>query len=312
VSTLSQPVNTLSHGLSWIDLGFLGRSNVIAAALVQSPAGVAIVDPGPTSCLSTLELGLQAQGVRWKDVRHVLLTHIHLDHAGATGTIVRERPHIKVLVHERGAKHMIDPARLIESATRLYGDQMDRFWGEFAPVPQANLVVLSGGEHVEAGGRVFDVAYTPGHASHHVTFFDSSSGVAFVGDVAGVCALNGYVLPPTPPPDIDIEAWHTSADRILAWSPSTLFLTHFGPVTRVRPHLAELLEHLTHIAGVVRESLAGPGTDEEKSERFADWLRRELRRDMTDAQVDAYVVAAGFKYLWFGLARYWRKRAGVS
>jgi glyoxylase-like metal-dependent hydrolase (beta-lactamase superfamily II) len=304
-------VNTLSHGLSWIDLGFLGRSNVIAAAIVQGPGGVAIVDPGPTTCLGTLEQSLQAHGIRWDDVRHVMLTHIHLDHAGATGTIVREHPHITVLVHERGAKHMIDPSRLLDSATRLYGADMDRLWGEFAAVPPANVVSLSGGERIDAGGRTFDVAYTPGHASHHVTYYDASSGVAFVGDVAGVCALGGYVLPPTPPPDIDLEAWRTSVARILEWSPSTLFLTHFGPVTRVRPHLAELLDNLAVTAGVARESLTGPGSDEEKSERFAEWLRQELRRHMTDAEVDSYVVAAGFRYLWFGLARYWRKRLGV-
>ena len=164
---------------------------------------------------------------------------------------------------------------------------------------------------IDAGGRTFDVAYTPGHASHHVSYFDSSSGVAFVGDVAGVCALGGYVLPPTPPPDIDLELWRSSVERIVEWSPSTLFLTHFGPVTRVRPHLAELLDNLAATAGVVRESLAGPGSDEEKSEWFAEWLRQELRRHMTDAEVDSYIVAAGFKYLWFGLARYWRKRLGV-
>ena len=303
-------MNTLTHGLSWIDLGFLGRSNVIAAAIVQGPSGAAIVDPGPTTCLVTLEQGLQAHGLRWQDVRHLLLTHIHLDHAGATGTIVREHPHITVLVHERGAKHMIDPTRLLDSATRLYGADMDRLWGEFAAVPQANVVSLTGGERIDAGGRTFDVAYTPGHASHHVSYFDSSSGVAFVGDVAGVCALGGYVLPPTPPPDIDLDLWRTSVERILEWSPSTLFLTHFGAVTRVRPHLAELLDNLGMTAATVRESLEGPGSDEEKSERFADWLRQELRRRMTDAEVDSYVVAAGFKYLWFGLARYWRKRLG--
>lgn len=302
-------MNTLSHGLSWVDLGFLGRSNVIAAAFARGAGGVAIVDPGPTSCLSALESGLQAHGIRWDDVRHILLTHIHLDHAGATGTIVREHPHVTVLVHERGAKHMLDPRRLIDSATRLYGDDMDRLWGEFAAVPHGNLVAVSGGESIEAGGRMFEVAYTPGHASHHVSYFDPSSGLAFVGDVAGVCALGGYVLPPTPPPDIDLEAWQTSVDRILAWSPATLFLTHFGPVTRVRPHLAELMDNLGVTASVVRASLTGPGSDEEKSEQFADWLRQELRRHMTDAQVDSYVVAAGFKYLWFGLARYWRKRA---
>lgn len=303
-------MNTLSHGLSWIDLEFLGRSNVIAAVIVQGPGGVAIVDPGPTTCLATLEQALQAHGIRWDDVRHLMLTHIHLDHAGATGTIVREHPHITVLVHERGAKHMVDPSRLLDSATRLYGNEMERLWGEFAAVPQTKIVALSGGERIDAGGRTFDVAYTPGHASHHVSYFDPSSGVAFVGDVAGVCASKGYVMPPTPPPDIDLESWRVSADRILEWSPSTLFLTHFGAVTHVRPHLAELFENLALNAAVVRESLNDPGTDEEKSERFAGWLREGLRKKMTDAEVDAYVVAAGFKYQWFGLARYWRKRLG--
>ena len=303
-------MNTLSHGLSWIDLQFLGRPNVIASALVRGPGGVAIVDPGPTTCLATLEQGLQTHGLRWDDVRHVMLTHIHLDHAGATGTIVREHPHITVLVHERGAKHMIAPQRLLDSATRLYGAEMERLWGEFAAVPTSNVVALSGGERIEAGGRTFDVAYTPGHASHHVSYFDPSSGVAFVGDVAGVCTLGGYVLPPTPPPDIDLDAWHTSVERILEWSPSTLFLTHFGAVTRVRPHLAELMDNLALTSATVRESLTAPGSDDEKSERFAEWLRLELRRHMTDGVVDSYVVAAGFKYLWFGLARYWRKREG--
>jgi glyoxylase-like metal-dependent hydrolase (beta-lactamase superfamily II) len=212
------------------------------------------------------------------------------------------------MVHERGATHMADPSRLLESATRVYGNQMDYLWGEFAPVPNERLTVLSGGEHVEAGGRRFEVAYTPGHASHHVSYFDPSSGVAFVGDTGGVCVGEGYVLAPTPPPDIDLDAWKTSVDRMLAWSPSTLFLAHFGSVTRVRPHLAELLDHLHSAAAVVRASLDEPGSDEERSERFAAWLRQELRRHMTEAQVDSYVVAAGFRYLWFGLARYWRKR----
>jgi glyoxylase-like metal-dependent hydrolase (beta-lactamase superfamily II) len=304
-------VNTLSHGLSWIDLQFLGRPSIIATGVVRGPAGVAIVDPGPTSCLATLELGLQAQGIRWDDVQHILLTHIHLDHAGACGTIVGAHPHITVVVHERGAKHLIDPAKLIDSATQLYGDQMDRLWGEFVPVPASHLIQLSGGERIETGGRVFEVAYTPGHAWHHVSYFDASSGVAFVGDVAGVRAHGGYVLPPTPPPDIDLEEWRVSVDRILAWSPATLFLSHFGPVAPPRPHLSQLMDNLQFTAGAVRESLSDEGSDEEKSGRFAEWLRGELRRQMSEAAVDSYVVAAGFKYLWYGLARYWRKRLGV-
>jgi glyoxylase-like metal-dependent hydrolase (beta-lactamase superfamily II) len=304
-------MTTLSHGLCSVDLHFQGRDNVIASVIVESAGSVAIIDPGPTSCLEALELGLQGRGIRWADVRHILLTHIHLDHAGATGTIVREHPHVHVMVHERGARHLVDPTKLLDSATRLYGDHMDRLWGEFAPVPADRLVVLAGGERVQAGGRTFDVAYTPGHASHHVSYFDAESGVAFVGDTAGVAVNGGYVLPPTPPPDIDLELWAGSIEQILAWSPSTLFLTHFGPAMNVRAHCAELNEHLQQTAHYVRASLGEPGSDEERGARFEEWLRSQMRQHMTDVRLQEYIVAAGFRYQWQGLARYWRKKLGV-
>jgi glyoxylase-like metal-dependent hydrolase (beta-lactamase superfamily II) len=302
-------LGTLTHGLSWIDLQFQRRARAIAAAVMHQSGSGVLVDPGPASCLEALELGLQARGLRLADVRAILLTHIHLDHAGATGTIVRAHPGIRVFVHERGAPHMADPTRLLSSATRLYGDRMDALWGAFEPVPADSLVALAGGEVIEAGGRTFEVAYTPGHASHHVSYFDRSSGVAFVGDTAGVCIDGGYVLPPTPPPDIDLDFWRSSAGRIEAWSPQTLFLTHFGPAPSVRPHLTALLDNLELTAGWVRQSLSEPGTDEEHSARFAERLRRELRRHMSDAQLESYPVAAPFEQLWLGLARYWRKRA---
>jgi glyoxylase-like metal-dependent hydrolase (beta-lactamase superfamily II) len=302
-------MTVLSHGLSYIDLKFLGRPHAIASGIVQSDAGVAIVDPGPTTSLATLELGLQQQGIRWDDVRHILLTHIHLDHAGATGTIVRAHPHVSVFVHERGAPHMADPQKLIDSATRLYRDDMNRLWGEIAPVPQGNLVTLAGGERIEAGGRTFEVAYTPGHASHHVSFLDRSSGLAFVGDTAGVRIDEGYVLPPTPPPDIDLEKWRGSLDAIEAWSADTIFLTHFGPVTAVRPHLETLWENLQETARWVRHTLDEPGSDEERSQTFAARLRQDMRRQMNDVQIEAYPVAAPFEQLWLGLARYWRKKS---
>jgi glyoxylase-like metal-dependent hydrolase (beta-lactamase superfamily II) len=298
--------------LSWIDLQFHGRSQVIATALVQGHGGVALVDPGPTSCLTTLDLGLQSNGVHWADVRHILLTHIHLDHAGATGTIVREHPHIKVLVHERGAAHLADPRRLLESATRIYGDQMEHLWGELAAVPTTNLVVLKGGEKVEAGGRTFEVAYTPGHAAHHVSFFDGSSGVAFVGDTAGVRINGGYVLPPTPPPDIDVELWTASVDRILGWSPATLMLTHFGPISDIRSHLAALLSNVRTMASVALSLLNEAGTDEERARSFAERLRNLLRSEMTESQLTTYYVAAGYEHQFNGLARYWRKKGAAA
>ena len=300
----------LAPGLSWVDLLFLGHPHAIATAVVRAAGTLALIDPGPSTCLESLDLGLQQQGLRLSEVTHILLTHIHLDHAGATGTIVRRYPGVSVFVHERGAAHMTDPAKLMASAARLYRDDMDRLWGEFAAVPASNLTVLAGGERIDVGGRTFEVAYTPGHASHHVSYYDRSSGVAFVGDTAGVCIGRGYVLPPTPPPDIDIDAWKSSVTRIEAWSPQTLFLTHFGPVQGAAPHLQALMENLETIAGIVRAGLSEPGTDEEKSRRFADDLQRELRRHMTDAELAACVVAAPLELLWLGLARYWRKKSG--
>lgn len=303
-------MSVLAPGLSWVDLLFLGRPHVIATAVIQGGGALALIDPGPTTCLESLDLGLQRQGLRLSDVTHLLLTHIHFDHAGATGTLVRRYPQMQVLVHERGAAHLVDPARLTASAARLYGDDMQRLWGEFAAVPAKNLVVLAGGERVDAGGRTFEVAYTPGHASHHVSYFDRSSGVAFVGDTAGICIDGGYVLPPTPPPDIDIELWKGSTARIEAWSPDTLFLTHFGPVHGAVPHLRTLMENLETTARLVRARLAEPGTDEEKSRRFATDVTRELRRQMSGPQLAAYMFAAPPELLWLGLARYWRKRSG--
>jgi glyoxylase-like metal-dependent hydrolase (beta-lactamase superfamily II) len=302
-------VTVLSRGLSWIDLKFRDRPHAIATAVIDGGGTLGLVDPGPSTCLETLELGLQQQGLRLGDVTHLLLTHIHLDHAGATGTIVRRYPHVAVLVHERGAVHMADPAKLLASAARLYGDQMDILWGEVAPVPQQNLVALRGGEQLDVGGRTFDVAYTPGHASHHVSYFDPASGVAFVGDTAGICIDSGYVLPPTPPPDIDIELWTASVARIEAWSPRTLFLTHFGPAPSVRPHLQAVLHNLDTLAGFVHALLGQPGSDHEQSVGFAEMLRRELRGQMTGTQLDSYDLAAPFEQLWLGLARYWRKRS---
>ncbi|MCE2539114.1 MAG: MBL fold metallo-hydrolase, partial [Acidobacteria bacterium] len=222
-------METIARGVTYTDLMHLGRPRVIATAVVQSAAGVALIDPGPTSCLETLRAALTDAGIAIADVRTLLLTHIHLDHAGAAGSLLRENPDIKVYVHERGAPHMIDPSKLLASAARLYGDEMDELWGAFLPVPEANVRALAGGERIEAADRKFEVAYTPGHASHHVSFLDRDSGIAFVGDVAGVrTGRELFVLPPTPPPDIDVEVWAQSIELVRQWRASTLLVTHFG------------------------------------------------------------------------------------
>jgi glyoxylase-like metal-dependent hydrolase (beta-lactamase superfamily II) len=302
---------TLASGLSYFDLDFLGLPRIIATAVLQGPGGVALVDPGPSSTLPALRAGLAQAGIRIQDLRALLLTHIHLDHAGASGTLVREVPGVRVYVHERGGPHLVNPEKLLASAARLYGDDMDRLWGRVEPVPQEAVIALQGGERIAAGGRDLEVAYTPGHASHHVSYFNAESGVAFVGDTAGV-RLNpgGYVLPPTPPPDIDLEGWRDSLDKIGRWHPETLFVTHFGPHAPPAGHLAELAEHLEWTSALVRRLLAREGSDEQREAWFADEIRRELRRRTSDADVRSYEVAGRFDLSWRGLARYWRKKGG--
>jgi glyoxylase-like metal-dependent hydrolase (beta-lactamase superfamily II) len=304
-------MNSLASGLSYFDLNFLNTPRVIATGVVHSAGGVAIIDPGPSTTLPALRAGLAAAGIAMADVRAIMLTHIHLDHAGATGTLVREHPALRVYVHEKGAPHMADPGKLVASAARLWGDDMERLWGEVVPVPSSALAVLTGGERISGGGRDFDVAYTPGHASHHVSYFNADSGIAFVGDTAGVRLFpGGFNMPPTPPPDIDLEAWRESLRTIERWQPSTVFVTHFGPFAPVGAHLTEVADHFALTSALVQASLSQEGDDASREAWFADEIRRELRRRMSEADAQAYEVAGRFDLSWRGLARYWRKKNG--
>ena len=302
-------MTSLAYGLDYVDLQFLGRSSIIATAVLQSAGGVALIDPGPSTTIANLKAALAAKGMATRDIRQLLLTHIHLDHAGGTGTLVQENPQIEVFVHERGAPHVIDPAKLLASASRLYGDDMARLWGDVLPVPSGRVRVLKGGETIAAGGRELRVAYTPGHASHHVSYFEPSSRIAFVGDTAGIRRGSGaYVMPPTPPPDIDLEAWRQSEERILQWQPDTLFLTHFGPVHGARTHFQELMARLAEWSRVVRTLLATPGlSDEQRQQRFVAEALLDLRRTVGDDEAEQYSRAGRLEFSWMGLSRYWRK-----
>jgi glyoxylase-like metal-dependent hydrolase (beta-lactamase superfamily II) len=274
-----------------IDVMHLGRERVIC---VYELDGL-IVDPGPTTGLEALlgELG----GV---EPRALLLTHIHLDHAGASGKLVERFPGLRVYVHERGAPHLVDPERLLKSARQLYGNDMDRLWGEVAPVPEGNVRVLEGGETIEDGIRV---EYTPGHASHHVSYLHEPSGEAFVGDVAGVRIPPAeHVVPPTPPPDIDLEAWEDSLRTVESWSPSALCLTHFGRVGDVDGHLLRMRE------GFAREGERGRAHGRDA---FEEAIEAEVRQaaDGDDETAERYLQAAPPYTLYLGLERYWRKKA---
>jgi len=271
-----------------IDLMHLGRERVIGCWQVAD----VIIDPGPSSTLDTL---LAAIGET--PPRAILLTHIHLDHAGSAGTLTERWPEVQVYVHELGAYHMIDPSRLVESAARLYGDDMDRLWGEMRPVPEDRLHSLVGGETLF--GDAFEVAYTPGHASHHVSY--RHGDMAFVGDVGGVrITPDSIVVPPTPPPDIDVEAWQRSIAVIRSWSPSRLAMTHFGDSADVTAQLDELEGRLDAWSALAREG---------DRDRFIATVQAEILRDGSPEQAQTYQQAAPVEQLYAGYERYWAKRA---
>ena len=270
-----------------IDVRHLGRERVICCWQV----GDVLIDPGPESSLETLVDALGGQ-----PPRALLLTHIHLDHAGAAGAIVRRWPEVVVYVHERGARHLVDPSKLLASAERLYGDEMQRLWGEVVPVPRERLRPLAGGETLEG----FRVAYTPGHASHHVSYLHEDSGRAFVGDVAGVRIVGSdLVLTPTPPPDIDLEAWNASLSLVAEWKPESLGLTHFGSVDEPYAQLATVRDRLAAWASLARELDAAD---------FEAHVREEVAAAVDPGTAAAYLQAVPPEQQWHGLDRYWRKR----
>jgi glyoxylase-like metal-dependent hydrolase (beta-lactamase superfamily II) len=211
-------------------------------------------------------------------------------------------------VHERGAPHMIDPEKLLASVTRLWGDLTDTVWGAFLPVPASRMTILKGGERLEIGGTPIKVAYTPGHAKHHVSYLDEHSGVAYVGDTAGVRVSGDYLIAPTPPPDIDLDAWQLSLNTIDAWQPVSLFITHFGPIHPARAHLARFRPVVNTMAETARKMIESGGPDEEMSKRFADWLRQDARKSLPEQEARIAELAAPFDQLWQGLFRYWQKK----
>lgn len=302
-------MDSVAPGIDLVDVRFLGHPQYIACYVLEGSEGLALVDPGPTSTLPALRAGLERTGRALADVTDLLLTHIHLDHAGATGTIVREHPGIQVHVHARGARHMAHPERLLASATRLYGDRMDTLWGEFAAVPESNLHVLQGGETVAPGGRELRVAYTPGHASHHVSYLDEHTGSAFVGDTLGIRIDNHpYVMPVTPPPDVDLEAWARSHAILRDWSPARLCPTHFGPAGPADEHLAEHEARLLRWAERVERDVASGEDPEAAARAFKTAILTDIQEHLHGTEAD-YAVGGGLRDCWFGLARYLRKRA---
>jgi glyoxylase-like metal-dependent hydrolase (beta-lactamase superfamily II) len=280
-----------------IDLFHRGEPRNVGCYLVETGDGLALYDCGPATCIPALTAGLAERGHELGDVRHLLLSHIHLDHAGAAGTLVREHPSLVVHVSAVGAPHLTDPSKLESSARRLYGDDFDRLWGELAPVPAERIRVV--GDDVLG----LDCFPSTGHASHHVSMLHED-GTLYAGDSCGVRISPGrFVLPPTPPPDIDLEAWERTISETERRGPARLALTHFGVFEDVEEHLGRLRETL-HRWG----ERVGHGMDRET---FVAAARADCTASDPDV-VETYDHAAPFWQCYGGLERYWRKRQQAS
>jgi len=276
-----------------IDLWHQGAARVIGSYLLDTEDGPALFDCGPSTAVERLKEGLSERGLALTDIRHLLLSHIHLDHAGAAGVLVREHPGLQVHVSGVGAPHLVDPSRLEASARRLYGDTFDTLWGELAPVPEQNVHVV--------GDRVlgFDCFPSPGHASHHVVYV-GGDGTAYSGDAAGVrIQPHRFVMPPTPPPEVDVEAWHRTLDELERRQPQALALIHFGIAHDPRPHLEELRRRLDEWARII----SAGATEQEFTSAALD----ELAQDDPVAAAE-YERAMPLWQSYAGLKRYAEKR----
>ncbi|PTA69605.1 MBL fold metallo-hydrolase [Deinococcus arcticus] len=290
-----------------LDLHFLQTPGVIGVFVLDTGDGLALIDTGPGSTLAQLQLGLEGLGARLADVRHLLLTHVHFDHVGAAGTVLAQVPAARAYVHERGAAHLARPARLLASAGQIYGDQMDRLWGPMQPAPPERLQALSGSEVLRLGRLEVRALATPGHASHHLAYHVGDD--LFTGDVGGIRLLAAQTpRAPTPPPDIDLDAWQTSLALLEGTDAAWLHLAHFGTYRNTPEHWAGLRRTLAADAERVRTGLAAGDDLERVTANFTLALMEELRAEHPE-------LPARFDFAcppWMsvqGLARYWQRRA---
>lgn len=301
------------EGVSVIDLGFLDTDGVIAAYLIDAGTELVLVETGPSPCLANLERGIAAAGYRLGDVDRIIVTHIHLDHSGAAGVIARNHPHLRVSVHPAGAPHLVDPSRLERSAARIYGDDMRRLWGEIAGVPEDRVDPLADDETLEVGARRLRVAFTPGHASHHVAVFDEQSGTLFTGDAGGVrMPGSDYVAAPIPPPELDPVAWESSIARMRAFGPRQLALTHFGLYDDPDWHLAQVMPRIRELLAMGEAAGTGISDTTAMARRFDAFQRQKLGDQATEAMIRRLNLANPDVLAAMGLERYLRKRAEDS
>lgn len=299
---------TYPEGVLILDTHHMGRPHVVATYLLLGDEP-ALVDPGPAGTLPNVEAALAQHDMSLADIRHIVVTHIHLDHAGASGSILERNPNIRVHVHERGAPHLVDPSRLIKSAGQLWGDQLETLWGRTVPLPASALETLVGGERLRLGGRMLRAYDAPGHARHHLVWYDEQSGAAFVGDNTGVrLPLERFTRPATPPPEVDIEAWLSTLDMIAALNPEWIMLTHFGAYNDVAFHLADVRERLLRWAELVRQGMASGASESEQIAALEAQALTESAHLSAEAQAALTQQSGEVVLSWRGLARYWTKR----
>ena len=291
-----------------IDLDFMGTEQVIASFLLldERGASAALIETGPTTCLDRLTAGLKEHGVSNEDVRQVFVTHIHLDHAGASGHLSELLPNATFYVHEVGYPHLADPSKLVKSASRIYGERMEELWGEARPVPEDSIVILKDKSETETAGGVLVAHDTPGHAYHHLAYLEPDSGALFTGDVAGI-RLPGqsYIRPPTPPPEIDVEAWIQSINYIRQIGPNSLWPTHFGSYYDVERHLGELEQRLQDWLLFVEGQMDEGAEREEISDQLKAKGDAEMLAEGADTtESERYDLAGSYPMLTDGIMRY--------
>jgi glyoxylase-like metal-dependent hydrolase (beta-lactamase superfamily II) len=310
--SIERAVVEIDEGLWQLDLGFQGRRSIISAYLLRGGGEIALIETGPASTLANLKAALAVLKLETADVSHALVTHIHLDHAGAAGALARHNPGLQVYAHPFGVPHMIDPSKLVSSATRIYGVQMDTLWGEIVPIPEQQVVAFEDNSDIEVAGRKLRVLFTPGHAWHHVALHDAVSGALFTGDVAGIRMPGmSYVCPPTPPPDLAPDAWLESVKKLQRLNARRLCLTHFGVFDDVETHLAQIEPQLNTFVAIAERDLgreAEPAT-------LTEHLHQQIAADLDSGDPDVlanYELATPSYMAAMGLTRYLRKRAEAT
>jgi len=312
MSTREPATYDAAPGITGVDTWMAGRTRVTSAYLLHGDQPT-LVETGPTTSVEAVTAGLNSLGFGPDDLAHIVVTHIHLDHAGGVGTLSHHFNRASIWVHERGAPHLADPTKLVRSATRVYGEERLReLFGPVEAVPAERLRAVAGGDRIELSGRSLEVLYTPGHASHHVALVDSQSGAVFTGDALGIHLPDVRVLrPATPPPDIDVELGVDSISRIRERAQNLLLFSHFGPVAEVDELCDIAARRLRKWADIVRDAL----DETDDLDRVTELLERRTADEFEPAQAverDRYEILSGMRTNAEGLIRYWKKRADAE